>query len=115
MKTSILSLLALLTILFTSCNTLKLPSGTPECVEKKIKEIQAAPASNPPTEVWLWKADGSSYYYFTSPCCDQFNYLYDNNCTLVCAPDGGFTGKGDGKCPQFTGKVEKTLIWEDKR
>ena len=43
--------------------------------------------------------DGKPYYYVRSPCCDFFNYLYDSNGDYLCSPDGGFTGKGDGKCP----------------
>ena len=43
--------------------------------------------------------DGKPYYYVRSPCCDFHNHLYDLNGDYLCAPDGGFTGKGDGKCP----------------
>ena len=47
--------------------------------------------------------------------CDQFNYLYDSDCNIICAPDGGFIGTGDGKCPDFIEPIKKTLIWEDLR
>jgi hypothetical protein len=43
--------------------------------------------------------DGQTYYYTTSPCCDLLNPLYDAQGKFVCAPDGGFTGRGDGRCP----------------
>ena len=39
------------------------------------------------------------YYSFTAPCCDQLNPLYDEQANYVCAPSGGFTGRGDEKCP----------------
>jgi hypothetical protein len=42
--------------------------------------------------------------------------LYDENCTLLCLPDGGITGQGNGKCANFF--IERTnekLIWEDSR
>jgi len=87
----------------------------PVCIETKINEILTKEATNPPTQIWKWKVDTKTYYYITSDCCDQFNYLYTNNCELVCAPDGGFTGNGDGTCPTFSGKIVKILIWEDKR
>jgi len=32
---------------------------------------------------------------------------------LLCAPSGGITGKGDGKCPDFNEKAgEGKLIWK---
>jgi len=55
------------------------------------------------------------FYYITSDCCDQFNYLYDDKCNLICAPDGGLSGMGNGKCPNFNGQIEKTLVWLDDR
>jgi hypothetical protein len=34
----------------------------------------------------------------------------------MCAPDGGFTGKGDGKCTYFfDARTNEKLIWEDER
>ena len=37
-------------------------------------------------------------YLATAPCCDLFNGLYDREGRYVCAPTGGFSGAGDGKC-----------------
>jgi hypothetical protein len=47
------------------------------------------------------------------PCCDFFSEVYDEHCKFLGSPDGGFTGKGDGKLPDFfeEAKNEK-LIWE---
>lgn len=42
---------------------------------------------------------GATYYYVESPCCDLYNPVYDARGKFVCAPDGGFTGRGDGRCP----------------
>jgi hypothetical protein len=39
------------------------------------------------------------YYYAVSGCCDQLNPLFDADGKYVCAPDGGFSGRGDGRCP----------------
>ncbi|MDN3669136.1 hypothetical protein QWY93_07330 [Echinicola jeungdonensis] len=99
----------------TSCEETSWKAGVPDCVISKIKTISQQEVSNPPTEVWKWEVDGQTYYYFTSPCCDQFDYLYDGECQQVCAPDGGITGQGDGNCPDFEGEIEKTLIWKDER
>jgi hypothetical protein len=42
---------------------------------------------------------GKVYYFLRSPCCDLANHLYDEHGNYVCAPSGGFSGRGDGKCP----------------
>jgi hypothetical protein len=35
---------------------------------------------------------------------------------LICQPDGGITGKGDGKCPDFDkNKTNEKLVWQDPR
>ncbi len=34
-------------------------------------------------------------------CCDRTSTLYDRCGTVLCAPDGGYTGRGDGRCPDF--------------
>ncbi len=87
----------------------------PSCIDSKIEAIKKAPVQNPPTEIWKWQIDTVAYYYITSGCCDQYNYLYNENCEVVCAPDGGFTGKGDQKCPDFGDNIQKKLIWKDER
>lgn len=107
--------LLLFTLTITSCEKLALNKDVPNCVERKIKKIKKEKVQNPPAKVWEWKVNGETYYYITSDCCDQFNYLYDDKCNEICAPDGGFSGSGDGKCPQFNGPIEKTLVWEDDR
>lgn len=105
----------LISFAMLSCKKIELQKDVPNCVERKIRKISKEQVRNPPATVWEWKVDGNTYYYITSGCCDQFNYLYDDNCNEVCAPDGGFSGRGDGNCPQFIGQIEKTLIWEDDR
>lgn len=104
-----------LTMFLVSCNELNLDVEVPKCIEREIRKIKRDGVRNPPAKVWQWTVDESTYYYITSDCCDQFNYLYDSNCNIVCSPDGGFSGGGDGKCPNFKGQIVKTLVWEDGR
>lgn len=99
----------------SACEKLDLAVDVPSCVERKIREIKKEGVRNPPAQVWEWVADGQTYFYITADCCDQYNYLYDENCNEVCAPDGGISGQGDESCPDFKGEIEKTLIWEDDR
>ena len=44
---------------------------------------------------------GSAAYLIPSPCCDKFDYLYDSRGVILCAPSGGFAGRGDGSCPEI--------------
>ena len=111
---SILIVIGLISVI-TSCKTSDLVIDAPKCIESKIEEIMNHETTNPPTQVRKWEVDGEIYYYITADCCDQYNYLYDNNCELICAPDGGITGNGDGNCLEFTSEIVKTLIWQDQR
>jgi hypothetical protein len=88
--------------------------GVPPCVETKIQEIQNEPVRNPPAQLWKWEVDQMTYYYVSAQCCDFFSELYDEDCNLVCAPDGGIIGDGDGNCPVWSGVPVKTLLWEDQ-
>jgi len=78
--------------------------------------IKQEPVWNPPAQVDEYMYKNKQVFLFSSNCCDQYNMLYDNQCNLVCAPSGGFAGRGDGKCPDFfeTAKHIK-LIWKDPR
>ena len=105
----------LLGILFLSINCNKAEIDIPNCIDAKIKALKNAPIQNPPAEVWKWEDTGKTYYYITSDCCDQYNYLYDENCEVVCAPDGGITGNGDDNCHEFSSEIVKILLWKDKR
>ena len=111
----IITLAIVISTILSSCKESDLTIDAPVCVETKIEEIINSEVNNPPTQVWKWEVDGKNYYYITSNCCDQYNYLYNENCDIVCAPDGGITGNGDGNCPEFTNEIVKTLIWEDER
>lgn len=105
----------LIPLTFMACSDDDIKKEVPKCIEEKIKQFKKDDVANPPIEVWEWTTEAKVYYYITSPCCDQFNYLYDNDCNVVCAPDGGFTGAGCGDCPTFGEDLTKTLVWKDER
>lgn len=111
------SIYILIGILFLiiSCEKSNIDIDVPSCIENEIKKIKIEDVRNPPAQVWKWEVDGQTYYYISSDCCDQYNLLYDNNCDIICAPDGGITGMGDGNCPDFREPIKKTLLWEDNR
>ncbi len=102
-------------LFLTSCDKLELAVEVPSCIEAEIRKIQNEEVRNPAAQVWKWEVDENVYYYISSDCCDQYNYLYDEACNVVCAPDGGFSGNGDGNCSIFSGEIKYTLVWEDVR
>lgn len=99
--------------LFAGCTKLDLPITVPNCVEQDIKRFERQDGGfGNAIAVSQWQVDGKIYYYYQLDCCDQYNYLYDEECNLVCAPDGGFGGTGDGNCPEFVGDITSVLVWE---
>jgi hypothetical protein len=88
----------------------------PACIASKIDSIKARPVWNPPAEIHEYEYNGRKMYVLSAPCCDFFTTAVDETCNYVCAPAGGFTGRGDGKCSDFF-KVGKHLglIWKDER
>lgn len=88
----------------------------PVCIARKIDSIKSQRVWNPPAEIYQYDYAGKNVYTISSNCCDAFTTLVDENCNYICAPSGGFTGRGDGKCPEFTTKAKQVrLVWKDER
>jgi hypothetical protein len=84
----------------------------PTCIKNKIDSFKLKEAHEKPQRVVEYMYKGKKVYYVVMPCCDFFNEVYDDKCKLLGSPDGGFTGKGDGKLPDFFTEVtNEKLIW----
>ena len=91
-------------------------SQRPAWIDKRITEFQNAPVANPPRAIWRCEYKNSVVYYFPPPCCDQYGQLFTAEGTLLCAPDGGLTGHGDGTCNDFFAlRKNVSLVWQDAR
>lgn len=87
-------------------------TAVPTCIKHKIDSFKVAQKHEQPQKVVEYEYKGKKVYYIVMPCCDFFNEVYDENCILIGAPDGGFTGRGDGKLPDFFKEVKnEKLIW----
>jgi hypothetical protein len=86
----------------------------PSCMQRKISKIESEPVRNPAASVTMIITTDKTYFYIPPYCCDFYGELYDDQCNLVCNPEGGITGSGNGDCPDYTA-VEEIVIWEDKR
>ena len=88
----------------------------PSCIREKINKFKGMQQHEQPQRVTEYTYKGKKVYYVTMPCCDFFNEVYDDKCNLMGAPDGGFTGKGDGKLPDFAQEAKnEKIIWEAKK
>ena len=74
-----------------------LSDGLPEWVKKIISEKESSPVENPPALIVRCESAETFVYYFPAPCCDQLSTLYNAAGDIICSPDGGITGKGDGR------------------
>jgi Tol biopolymer transport system component len=105
----------ILIILMAGCFPSIQPEN-PSWLDELIKKYQSEPVGNPPQSVWRYDYNGQMVYYIPPQCCDQYSALLDENGKFICAPDGGFTGKGDSRCPDFIeNRTNEELIWEDSR
>jgi hypothetical protein len=83
--------------------------GFPSCLQAIIQR------SNSPLEIWSYQYNNQIVYLAKGDCCDQYDQVYASDCSLLCAPSGGFSGKGDGKCPDFYDRATNGIpIWKKK-
>jgi|SRR5690242_9819847 len=111
-----LVILAALFAFLQKCDDDALPQGTPDCLRDKISEIASEDVWNPPAKIYSYTYDGRKVYFIPQRCCDIPSVLLDENCNTICAPDGGFSGRGDGQCTDFfDSRKNERLVWEDPR
>jgi hypothetical protein len=106
----------LLTASISECKKVDVPEGTPYCIKKEIRKILKEDKRNPSAKMWQYTYHGETVYYIPPYCCDQMGVLFNNKCDIICHPDGGLTGGGDGKCTDFfQSRTNEKLVWEDTR
>ena len=88
----------------------------PAWLKARIDAVLAERKRNPLTHIYSYRYKGQNVYYITAPCCDQYSEVFDARGKLLCNPDGGITGKGDGRCHDFEkNKSNEKLVWQDPR
>ena len=92
------------------------PGTTPSWLQALIAQIQSEPVTSPPSAIYSYRYRSEMVYFRPSRCCDIRSVLYDRKGTVLCEPDGGVDGRGDGRCPDFMQtRSEEQLIWRDPR
>lgn len=98
-------------ILLTEASSEDLPAF----VQELIEEYETASDGHSRIEIWQYEYQGESVFYLPLArilCCDVLSVLYSAEGDVMCWPDGGFTGRGDGKCPDFNSRrSEGVLVW----
>jgi hypothetical protein len=91
-------------------------TSEPTWVKELITNQINSPVANPPASLSKCTYKGDIVYYLPSRCCDITSVLYDKDGNVICSPDGGFTGSGDGRCPDFFNeRKDCEIIWQDSR
>ena len=93
----------------------ELSDSIPACLQHLIDIGNKETPPNGPKQIDEYLYKEKKAYLLMAQCCDQFDMLYDENCKEICSPTGGFSGRGDGRCPEFIreAKLVKT-IWKEK-
>lgn len=88
----------------------------PPFIHELIVQLRDGEKRNPPASIWRYTYRDAVVYYIPPYCCDVPGELYDSAGNLVCAPDGGLDGQGDGKCPDFfRERSDEERVWSDPR
>ena len=91
-------------------------TARPLWLEQRIRTIMATRKRNPIIRVTRYQYDGEAVYYESAPCCDQQSTLYNLKGKVLCHPEGGITGRGDGRCSSFDKRrTNEQLVWQDPR
>lgn len=89
----------------------------PEFLEQLTADFEAEDQSESPGSIWRYEYKGAIVYYIPpSPCCDRLSTLYDESGEILCSPDGGITGDGNGGCADFfESRSAEFRVWTDAR
>jgi hypothetical protein len=114
MKARFMAIIIMLIIL-AGCSQ-STQTGNPGWVDQLIKKIESAPVGNPPLSVWRYEYNGQVVYFVPAHCCDIPSVVYDLDGNILCSPDGGIKGGGDGRCDDFfSQRTNEQLVWKDPR
>lgn len=97
-------------------NRKSLGDKNPCWVKEIIAREELYPVANPPASLTKCNYKNQTVYYLPPRCCDVPSVLFDENGKIICSPDGGFAGHGDGKCVNFSNESKDCeIIWRDSR
>lgn len=91
-------------------------SEIPGWLADLINELEEDPATDSFRSIARYTYKGQAVYFQIPQCCDIFSNLYDAEGNIIAHPDGGITGQGDGRAPDFfEERANWRVIWVDTR
>lgn len=92
-------------------------AALPSFLQRLTADIESGPVTESPGAIWRYRyRDQFVYYVPPLPCCDFASTLYDAGGAILCSPDGGLSGDGDGRCADFFAtRSEEERVWRDAR
>jgi hypothetical protein len=113
MKKTLFAACVLILFSCASARINKSSNAMPSCLSSKIEIMKNDPSQGEPSSISQYSYKGKTVYYVASACCDKYNIVYDSACNLLGYPDGGYTGKGDGKMIDFFKEATgKKIVWK---
>jgi len=90
-------------------------AGLPQWLHIRLADYDAQPGAAAPRAVFEVRYGDGVAYYVQAGCCDQLDPLIDARGVLVCYPSGGYTGRGDGKCPgALPPAADRREVWRHR-
>lgn len=103
-------------LFFISCSSnkkIKTSDEIPSCLMEKVVLMSKNSAEGMPQSITQYTYKGQTVYYLKAACCDKYNIVFDSSCHVLGFPDGGFTGKGDGKMLDFQKlATDEKVVWQ---
>ena len=97
-------------------NTAEDTTNRPQWLRQRIAAVLAERKPNPTIRIYRYHFQDQEVYWQSAPCCDQYSTVFTLKGQVICHPDGGITGNGDGKCADFDKKkTNERLVWQDPR
>ena len=111
-----LASIMVVSIAMCSCRGNSVAEDSPEFVKELVERISKEDVRNPPAKIFRYNFKEATVYYLTAYCCDIPSQLFHEDSSIICSPDGGISGVGDGKCPDFyETRRDEELVWADRR
>ena len=92
------------------------PAAPPAWVTALIRQFETEPVSSRPAFVARYDYKGQDVYFVPQRCCDIMSVVYRSDAAIMCHPDGGIAGKGDGRCADFFAeRRNERIVWQDSK
>jgi hypothetical protein len=91
-------------------------NSMPAWLTALVRQSEAQPVANPPAFIARYEYKGQSVYFLPQRCCDIMSVVYNSEDAIICHPDGGLTGRGDGMCADFfVERRNERILWRDSK